>query len=423
MLLVNLCLVVIGILFIYSSGITSAGVNVSNEYLKQIFWFALGIIVLFFLLFFDYDKLKNISQYLYFFFLFILVLTLLFGKVVNGAKSWVGFMSLGIQPSEFAKLATILYLATYMSNNTGKIKNVKTLLSAFMITSSPMLLILIQPDMGTALVFLPIFFFVSFLAGARFHHLFFIFAIGLITIFLGVSPVWFRMTSTEMPVILNVIINMKLFMILQLTLGALLIICLFGFFLLKHKLFYWFAYVIVIVMISLFGSLAIQKVLKDYQVQRLIVFLDPEVDRLGAGWNIIQSVTAVGSGGLTGKGFLKGTQSHYRFLPQQSTDFIFSILSEEWGFVGGIIVFILIMIILFRAIYIARNAKDKFGAFIAIGIMGMIFFHAMINIGMTIGVMPITGIPLIFVSYGGSSLLTGFIAVGLLLSIHNRRYR
>jgi rod shape determining protein RodA len=166
----------------------------------------------------------------------------------------------------------------------------------------------------------------------------------------------------------------------------------------------------------------INRVLKPYQIMRFIVFLDPQVDPQGAGWNLLQSVTAVGSGGLAGKGFLKGTQSHYQFLPQQSTDFIFSILAEEWGFLGGLLVFGLFLVILLRGVRIMYIARDDFGMHVAAGVVGMIFFHVVINIGMAMGIMPITGIPLFFLSYGGSSLWTALIGVGLLLDIYFRRY-
>jgi rod shape determining protein RodA len=154
---------------------------------------------------------------------------------------------------------------------------------------------------------------------------------------------------------------------------------------------------------------------------RLVVFLDPQIDPRGAGWHIIQSVTAVGSGGLLGKGFLRGTQSHYRYLPEQSTDFIFSILAEEMGFLGSLLVFGLFTLIILRALYIAYTSKDRFGTYVSVGVAAMVSFHVIQNIGMAIGVMPITGIPLFFLSYGGSSLWTALMSIGLLLSIHYRR--
>lgn len=165
-----------------------------------------------------------------------------------------------------------------------------------------------------------------------------------------------------------------------------------------------------------------QKVLKDYQIMRLIVFLDPEIDPRGTGWHIIQSITAVGSGGLYGKGFLQGTQSQYRFLPMQSTDFIFSIIAEEWGFIGSFLILLLFTVVLLRGIYIIWTAKDRYGKIVGAGIVGMLFFHMVVNIGMTMGIMPITGIPLPFVSYGGSSILNSLISIGILLNIHQRRY-
>jgi rod shape determining protein RodA len=158
-------------------------------------------------------------------------------------------------------------------------------------------------------------------------------------------------------------------------------------------------------------------------MMRLIVFLDPNVDPRGAGWNIIQSITAVGSGGLTGMGYLQGTQSHYQYLPAQSTDFIFSILSEEWGFAGGLIISTLYGIIVVRGIVIATQARDRFGSYLAIGVIAMLFFHFAINVGMTIGLMPITGIPLLFLSYGGSSLWTAMIGMGMLMSVSHYKFK
>jgi rod shape determining protein RodA len=191
--------------------------------------------------------------------------------------------------------------------------------------------------------------------------------------------------------------------------------------LLKRRYFFWIAFVFGIITFSLLASVAAGKVLKDYQIKRLIVFLDPQTDPLGSGWNIIQSKIAIGSGSIFGQGFLKGTQSHYRFLPQQSTDFIFSILSEELGFAGGLLVFFLYFVIIFRTFFIMKGANNSFGYYIATGIMGMLFFHFVVNIGMVMGIMPITGIPLLFLSYGGSSLWNVMFCMGLLMSINFRR--
>jgi len=199
-------------------------------------------------------------------------------------------------------------------------------------------------------------------------------------------------------------------------------VALFGYLKYKKKYFYWLVYTPSIVVISIVMSYVARSVLRNYQLMRLIVFLDPNVDPRGAGWNIIQSITAIGAGGLTGRGFLQGTQSHYRFLPEQSTDFIFSIYSEETGFIGGLVIFVLFLLICHRLFITMKTTTDPFAKYICAGLVGMFSFHFIVNIGMTMGIMPITGIPLLFMSYGGSSVLSSMICIGLVLSIFIRRY-
>ena len=156
---------------------------------------------------------------------------------------------------------------------------------------------------------------------------------------------------------------------------------------------------------------------------RLIVFLNPNIDPQGSGWHIIQSITAIGSGGLWGKGYLQGTQSHYRFLPQQSTDFIFSIFSEEWGMAGGILVFALFLLLCLRFVRVMRITTDPFGIYITAGLSAMYAFHFLVNVGMTMGIMPITGIPLMFMSYGGSAMISAMAGIGLALSVNVHRFQ
>ena len=167
---------------------------------------------------------------------------------------------------------------------------------------------------------------------------------------------------------------------------------------------------------------ALWMVMKDYQRQRVLTFLDPESDPLGSGWNIIQSKIAIGSGFLTGKGFLEGTQNALSFLPEQHTDFIFSVLAEEWGFMGAVILIFIFLVFIFWALNIAYSCRDPFGTILAVGITAMIAWQAVINMGMVMGLMPVVGVPLPFISYGGSSLLTTMICVGILLNISMRRF-
>ncbi len=423
LLVASLALMVIGILFVYSSGVTATGEVFSKEYLKQIIWVVIGIAILFGTSIIDYTRLRDWAPYMYGVLGLALVATLISGKIVNGSRSWLGVGGLGIQPSEFMKIATILFLARYLERSGGREMDVRRFAVAFGIVLLPMLLILAQPDLGTALVFLPVFMFMVFTAGGKPHHIMFLLLTGFLIIVLTVLPAWqTQILGAQVPA-LQVISSMHLMIYPLVGIVVVILLSLVGLVILKRRYYYWVTYAALILLSGLLGAIGARAFLKEYQIMRLIVFLDPYVDPRGAGWNIIQSVTAVGSGGFFGKGFLQGTQSHYQYLPQQSTDFIFSILAEEWGFFGAIVVFSLFMVILIRGLYIVTQAKDRFAAIVGSGIVGMIFFHFIVNVGMAIGIMPITGIPLFFLSHGGSSLWTALIGVGLLMSIYHHRYQ
>jgi rod shape determining protein RodA len=414
---------IIGILFIYSSGVSSTGIVFSNEYIRQIIWASTGLVILLGIAFLDYERLRFLAVYIYFFFIALLIITFLFGKEVHGARSWLGLFSFGIQPSEFAKVATILLLSTYYANGREGAGTLVRFLSGLGMVVLPVLLILIQPDLGTALVYIPIFLFISFIAGAKLEHIVFVLLIGCFFIFFTLVPYWNTHTGGEESKIFAFLGNVRILRVALLMFAGIGGLSIAGRFVFKKDYFFWIAFFSSVFFLSILLSLAARLVLKDYQIMRLIVFVDPDIDPRGAGWNIIQSVTAVGSGGLVGKGFLSGTQSHYQFLPQQSTDFIFSIIAEEWGFLGGIVVFLLFGIIFMRGIMLISNLKDNFARYLVTGIVGMIFFHFLVNIGMAMGIMPITGIPLFFLSYGGSSLWTAAIGIGIMLSIQMNKYR
>ncbi len=196
-----------------------------------------------------------------------------------------------------------------------------------------------------------------------------------------------------------------------------------GYYFIKEKYYYWIGYFSTLCLFSFSGSFLLRKFLSNYQIERLIIFLDPFKDERGFGMQTIQSMNAIGSGGFWGKGLFNGTQSQLNYIPQQSTDFIFSILAEEWGFIGGLFILALFLIMLLRGIRIISITKDNYAINIGTGIIAMIFFHIIVNIGMTIGIMPITGIPVFLLSYGGSSLWTAAIGIGILLDIYLRRYR
>jgi rod shape determining protein RodA len=418
-----LILSVFGILFIYSSGVTSTGVLFSNEYLRQIIWSLAGLVIALVIAMIDYRRLYDLSVYLYFGSLLLLVYTCFFGRLVNGARAWIGVGAFGIQPSEFAKLTAILCLARHLDGTKRSSNNFFRFAVSCVIVFAPMALILLQPDFGTSLVFIPILLVMTFIAGIALRYVFFLGAcIAFASIFIAL-PLWQSYILRQTIPSLSILSNIKFMGIIILALCGIAAISLFGFIRYRKRYFYWILYSAAIVILSLGASFAARRTLKDYQIMRLIVFLDPNVDPRGSGWNIIQSITAIGSGGFSGKGYLQGTQSHYRFLPQQSTDFIFSIFSEEWGLLGGLLVFCLFLIICLRLVRIMKSTSDPFGAFIAAGLAAMYIFHFLVNVGMTMGIMPITGIPLLFMSYGGSALTSAMCGIGMALSIYTRRFQ
>ena len=421
-ILAVLCLCVISICFIYSSGLNSEGVNTSTEFIKQIIWVVTGFAIMALFVLFDYKYLFDFAYYIYAGCILMLVITLLLGNKVNGARSWLGFGGFGIQPSEFAKLGTIIALSAFCEKNRENIRSLAIFLRAALIPILPMLLILAQPDLGTSLVYIPIFLVIMLMAGTKIRYLFFLVACGICITLFTIIPMWSGYVLKQETLMVSIFSNQVLVLAI---LGACIVIAILaaiGWSVFKKGSYYWLCYSFVIISCSLFFSVAAQKILKAYQIMRLVVFLDPSVDPQGAGWNILQSLTAIGSGGLVGKGFLQGTQSHYNYLPQQSNDFIFSIIAEEKGFLGCMVVFACFFFIIIRGFIIAYSSKDSFGSYMSFGIIAMFFFHFVVNIGMAMGIMPITGIPLLFLSYGGSSLWTSMMAAGILINVYYRRY-
>ncbi|WP_234969005.1 rod shape-determining protein RodA [Alkalispirochaeta americana] len=419
----TLLLLVIGILFVFSSGVTATGEIANREYLRQILWAVSGLILMFLVTFVDYRLHHRLAPTYFFVVLFLLMATLLFGRVVGGARRWIGVWQAGVQPSEFAKLALILFLARYFGDRKKEVRRVQTFLTGLFWTSLPSFLVLLQPDLGTSLVYLPIFLVIAFFSGAKLMHLGYVTAFFCLAGFFTVVPFWVQHVM-ERPTAAILILTETRFM--RYLLGgvfAALLASSIGLYVTRQRVFFWINYSLSLVMGSIPISYLARTVLRDYQIMRLVVFVNPYVDPQGAGWNIIQSITAVGSGGLFGKGFLRGTQSHYQYLPAQSTDFIFSILAEEWGFIGAAVVFLLFVVIVIRSLYVMVSARDRFSSLVVAGIVAMMVFHFLVNIGMTIGLMPVTGLPLLLLSFGGSSLWTALIGLGIVMSVYQHRYQ
>lgn len=416
-------LIGVGILFIYSSGINASGIQVSREFLRQIIFALTGLALLVFFAFLSYTTLRVLSLYIYAGGLFLLLVTLVVGRQVNGARSWLGFPTIGIQPAEFMKIAVILFLGTYFTGIGNGIRELPRFLLGLLIAFMPIALIVMQPDMGEAIAFVPIFLLMAFIAGAQGRHLFFILGTGILGFMLAAIPTLHARSGAGGASFFSLISDPDILKYLLLAGAVVCGLAFLGWRSFRQRYFFWITWTGALFVLAGILSLALRLLLKDYQIMRLVIFINPKLDPQGAGWNIIQSVTAIGSGGLHGKGWLHGTQSHYQFLPQQSTDFIFSILAEEWGFLGALLVFGLLLLILLRGISIVWASREDYAMLVGTGILTMIFFHGIVNAGMAMGIMPVTGIPLMFLSYGGSSLWTGLIGMGILMNISRRRLR
>ncbi|MBQ0161768.1 MAG: rod shape-determining protein RodA [Treponema sp.] len=417
-----ICLTLIGIAFIYSSAIDRDGVLTNSNYIKQIIWGITGIILMIFFACYDYRKMERYIPYVFYFSCLVLLYTCFFGKVVKGSRSWLGIGSFGIQPSEFCKVIFILFLAKYLneSENENPTKRfIKSTIYLLVVIG----LLMLQPDLGTSLVFIPIFLFMMLVSGIEMRYIILVLGVGTFTILFTILPVWESGIVGHPVAAIKFLTDSRLRLVFTLSMLAIMIIGLLGlYFYRNNKYYYWISFFAGIILISLIASKFVGMKLKPFQLKRLIIFLNPEVDPRGAGWNIIQSKVAIGAGGFFGRGFLKGTQSHLSYLPEQGTDFIFSILCEEWGFLGGFLVFALYLCLMLRMVHIIKTTPNKYGAYITTGILGMFFFHFLENIGMVMGLMPCTGIPLLFLSYGGSSLWTSMICMGIVMAVKYRRF-
>ncbi len=324
-----------------------------------------------------------------------LLVVIFIGTTANGAQSWVTIGSFNLQPSEFAKVGVIITLAAVLHEQGAG--SLGMMFKALGITAVPWILILLQPDLGTSLVF-----------GAV--------TLGMLY-WANANPGWLLLLAS--PIISAILFGVFLP-------GWLLWVVLI--IVVAWRTLPWaisgsFTAAVVNLVAGGLGSFAWQHVLKEYQRDRLTLFLDPDQDPLGGGYHLIQSRIAIGAGQLFGRGLNQGTQTQLNFIPEQHTDFIFSAIGEEFGFIGCMVVLAVFWLICLRLVIIAQNAKDNFGSLLAIGVLSMIVFQVLINIGMTIGLAPITGIPLPWLSYGRSALLTNFIALGIVESVNNYRHR
>lgn len=341
----------LGIVNIYSA---SAPYNVPGTpyALKQVYWITAGLILLVSVCSIDYHLFEDIAYWFYGFLLVLLVGVLFLGKTSMGATRWLHLGFFSIQPSEPMKVVIIITFARFFTNFPAfNGLRIKDLLFPSLLLGAPALLIMKQPDLGTAILVMLVACSMMVYVGVRWQTV--------VSVAVAALPVVY---------------------------GA------------------WHYY------------------LRDYQKNRILNFLDPERDPLKSGYHIIQSKIAVGSGSFWGKGFMHGTQTQLRFLPEQHTDFAFSVFAEEWGFAGCLVLLALYLVVILWGLQIADRCNDRFGSLVAVGVTAMLFWHIIINIGMVIGIFPVVGVPLPFFSYGGTSMVTSMVGVGMLLNIRMRRF-
>ncbi|MBN1405791.1 MAG: rod shape-determining protein RodA [Candidatus Omnitrophica bacterium] len=347
--LIVAALCVIGALALHSASYTPNGILDKDFAKMQFMWILASLPIIFLVIKFGYEQLVDKAYILYGINIILLLLVLLIGQTRLGARRWLSFGFFFLQPSELCKVTFILALVKYVTSKHYKFYNIYGFIVPLILVIVPVVLIIKQPDLGTAITLLPIFFIVLFASGIKKRYLF--------------APVITAVVSSP---------------------------------------FLW-------------------SLLRQYQKNRILVFLNPNMDPLGAGYTVIQSKIAVGSGGFLGKGWMSGTQNQLNFLPERHTDFIFSVIGEEWGFIGSLFILILFLLLFLKLLKIASSTSHHEGRMLVIAILALFWFQATVNIAMTMGLMPVTGLPLPFITYGGSHLNTAMLLIALAKSVELKR--
>jgi rod shape determining protein RodA len=384
-------LITIGLMAIYSS--TFNHPVASGNFEKQMIWAIVAVLIFFIAFSLPTNSFRYAASPVYFLSVILLIAVLVMGRKVSGAQSWFHLGPVGFQPSEIAKIGTILALAAFLSRRNADIDSFLDIIFALVIGFVPVGLILLEPDLGTSIVFIGMILTLIFWKGISLFSLFVVLSSGFVAV-AALFGFYYFISAMVLIVITLFLFKKDIFFsgsIFALNLGA-------GFF-----------------------ADYVYSILSPHQQKRIQSFMDPMADPLGSGYNAIQSKVAIGSGGLFGKGFTQGNQTQLQFIPEQWTDFIYCVIGEEFGFFGSIFVITLFLFLFIRLLKIASAAKDEFLSLVLIGILSVYFIHFLINIGMTVGILPVIGIPLPFVSYGGSSLLVNFFMLGIAANIYRTR--
>ncbi|MFC5281912.1 rod shape-determining protein RodA [Pedobacter alpinus] len=399
-ILIYLCLLTIGWFNIYAAVYNQdeAILNLSSNSGKQLIFIIISVIVGVVILLLDNKFMFTFSPVFYGITILLLVAVLVVGRNVGGNQAWIPIGSFRLQPSEFAKWATSLLLARHLSVMNSKMSDWKTLLPTLGILGLPVFLIILQPDAGSALVFISLIF-------VLYRE--------------GLSPIYLVAGFTMVLLFILTLLYPETYIIIGLV--VLLAVLIYNFRRHRNLIAVFISGFILSVLFIFSVDFVYNNILKPHQKVRIDLILGIVKDPRGAGYNVNQSKIAIGSGGLWGKGYLQGTQTKFNFVPEQSTDFIFCTVGEEWGFVGSFVVIALYMFLLMRIIHIAERQRSSFSRVYGYAVACIIFCHFFVNIAMTVGLMPVIGIPLPFLSYGGSSLLSFTILLFTLLKLDSNR--
>ena len=396
-------MVIMGWLNIYASEYdplgTSSIFSLSSSAGKQLVFIGLAIVTIIIILVLDDKLFDSLTYPIWGLFIFLLILVLFVAREVNGARSWIEIGAFRFQPAEFTKFATALAVAKFAGSNSFRMGRIKDMAILGVLVGLPMLLIIVQGDMGTALVF----------------------TVFIVVLFREGLSAWPIILGFAMAIIFLLALLVPDHLYLWLGTGGLALIIIF--FNRKYPKRIVLIVALALITSGLFEGVdyAFNNFLRPHQQNRILVLLNPNIDPLGVGWNVTQSKIAIGSGGVGGKGYLNGTQTTFDFVPEQSTDFIFCTIGEEHGWIGSFVLIFLFVTLFLRIIYIAERQKWVFVRIYGYGVAAILFFHFAVNIGMTIGLFPVIGIPLPFFSYGGSSLLAFTILLFVFLSLDANR--
>jgi len=424
LLLSALLTVGIGILMVHSTEVGGTWGYFSRQLIASV----IGLLGMVFLAVLPYQVFRTYTRAIYIFTILLLLSVLVLGVNLRGTRGWFHFGPIYFQAAELAKITYVLALAGYLDQRILW-SHPRSLFMPFLLAGLPIGLIIIQPDFSSSLVFMPVALVMFYFAGARTLHLLGVCLVGGLATGIPLASTYFRLLGNslrERP-IMNFLATAfdGGWPAVWLFVGVCATLFILWWFMRQMRVYIPSLYLwttLILLSLGTLGAMAGDRALKDYQRKRLVAFVSPELDPLGGGYNVRQSQIAIGSGQVLGKGYGKGTQSRLGFLPSRHTDFIFSVIGEELGFLRSLGVLALYFLVVWRGYDIAITSRDRFGSLVAAGFATMFAFYALLNLGMTMGMAPVAGVPLPMVSYGGSSVLSSMCIIGILLSIHLRRY-